>query len=348
MEVPIDDNGDDDLIRPFEWITSSESLKPNIQQALVDKVDARVLNVGCGTSVLGEFLVENFSNVAQVVNVDIDKQIIQSMQRRWKKICHERQYDENMKDRMKFLAIDLCRDPIPEIDGSFDLVLDKSTLDCLLCSDHGASRLVAEVHRLLDPKDGVYLIVSYNHVDMLLPLLRDCPGTDWNNITHSVVYRHVETLSVKGTPETVTNLEHVPLPEICHRSSPWTSGGFKPDEVYHRTLNVFVCRKQGNQSNVRPLNSNAVYEHINSCSDQWYQQQNPLLTLERTHQIRQAFRSPLPLSECYNVLFNEEEREYFTYEDFLEDWATFAEKHTELAKDEVSSEAALCFLSEMQ
>eukprot|EP00977_Amphora_coffeiformis_P029596 scaffold41762_cov191-Amphora_coffeaeformis.AAC.1 len=343
-----DDDDDDDLVHPFEWLTSAESLKPKLQQALANKEDVRVLHVGCGSSVLGEFLVENFSNVAQVVNVDNDKQIVQAMQNRWTKYCCQRRYDEKKKERMKFIPLDLCQESIPEMDGSFDLVLDKSTLDCLLCSEKGASCLISETHRLLDPKDGVYLLISFHHIEMLLPLLQDCPGTDWKGITHSVVYRHVETLGGKDTPQTVTNLEHVPLPEMDHHSSPWTSGGFQPDEVYHRTLNVLICRKQGNQSIIVPLDSLAVYGHVNLCSDLWYQQQNPMLTPERTHQIRQAFNIPLPLSECYSVLFTEEEREHLTYEAFLEDWSTFLDNHTELAKDEVSSETALCFLSEMQ
>ena len=195
MEIPVED---DDLVRPFEWLTSAESLKPKLQQALVHKENARVLHVGCGSSVLGEFLAENFANVAQVVNLDNDQETVQAMQKRWTKFCGQRRYDEQMRDRMKFIALDMCQESIPQMDGSFDLVLDKSTLDCLLCSDKGASCLLSETHRLLDPKDGVYLLISFHHMDMLRPLLQDCPGTDWN-LTHSVVYRHVETLGACAT-----------------------------------------------------------------------------------------------------------------------------------------------------
>lgn len=358
-------------VRPFEWLTSAESLHAKLQQALVphegspskqknDDQDTRVLHVGCGSSVLGEYMVTNFNNVVQeVVNVDSDPEIIHSMQKRWtERRGRSRDFLEPTNndddDKMKFVVADLCQESIPdESDGSFDVVVDKSTLDCLLCSDRGASSLISEVHRLLDPQNGVYLLVSFHHMDLLKPLLEDCPGTDWT-LSHSVMYRNVEALvGVKnndGTaPQSITNLEHVPLPEtIEDKLSPWAPGRFQPNEVYHRTVNVIICRKQGNQSIVIPLDHLAVYDHVNRCSDQWYQQQNPILTTKRAQQIRKAFPSPLSLSESYRFLFTEEEREHLTYEAFLEDWTIFSERHPDLAKDEISSEAALCFLSEMQ
>lgn len=46
---------------------------------------------------------------------------------------------------------------------SFDLVLDKSTIDALMCSDEplmSVCQMVEEVYRVLKP-DGIYLIISY-------------------------------------------------------------------------------------------------------------------------------------------------------------------------------------------
>ncbi len=48
-------------------------------------------------------------------------------------------------------------------DGSFDAVVDKGTLDSLLCGDNSttnASRYCSEAARVLKP-GGVFLVVSY-------------------------------------------------------------------------------------------------------------------------------------------------------------------------------------------
>jgi ubiquinone/menaquinone biosynthesis C-methylase UbiE len=48
-------------------------------------------------------------------------------------------------------------------DKSFEFVLDKSTIDALLCSDSpivSVARMTREIYRVLKD-DGVYLIVSY-------------------------------------------------------------------------------------------------------------------------------------------------------------------------------------------
>ena len=48
-------------------------------------------------------------------------------------------------------------------DSVFDIVIDKSTIDALLCSDCpyiNTARMLEEVERVLKP-DGVYFIISY-------------------------------------------------------------------------------------------------------------------------------------------------------------------------------------------
>ena len=49
-------------------------------------------------------------------------------------------------------------------DEQFDLVLDKSTLDALTCSDDpymNIAKMLQEVYRVLH-KNGVYLVISYS------------------------------------------------------------------------------------------------------------------------------------------------------------------------------------------
>jgi SAM-dependent methyltransferase len=327
-------------LRPFEWLTSAESLAAKVGEALQGKTEARVLHVGCGSSILGEVLLERLPEIAQIVNVDIDKSLLKAMKERWASKC-----SQDQQDKMTFLPVDICREPIPCDDGSFDLVLDKSTLDCLLCSERGASALVSEVHRLLNRQSGVYFLISFHHPDFLLHLLQDAPGSDWN-ISHSIMYRQVEDLSGSGKG---VNLEEVDMPaEGKAESVAWASGAFEPNEVYHRTVSVLVCRKCGNLSNSK-LDGEAVFDHVNQCCDRWYQKTNSMLTTERKEQIRQAFEGKLlGLQECHRAIFTDDERENLPFEAFLEDWKDFTRTHPDLVSDGMSSETALLFLAEMQ
>lgn len=48
-------------------------------------------------------------------------------------------------------------------DGSFDVVLDKGTIDSLLCgesSTSNSSKMISEIHRVLS-NNGVYIAISY-------------------------------------------------------------------------------------------------------------------------------------------------------------------------------------------
>ena len=48
--------------------------------------------------------------------------------------------------------------------GTFDAVIDKGTIDSLLCGEAATwnvNKTVSEVHRVLKENTGVYLVVSY-------------------------------------------------------------------------------------------------------------------------------------------------------------------------------------------
>ena len=48
-------------------------------------------------------------------------------------------------------------------DGSFDLVLDKGTLDCVLCGDNSTvntEKAINEIYRVLS-NNGIYICISF-------------------------------------------------------------------------------------------------------------------------------------------------------------------------------------------
>ena len=154
---------------PFEWLTSPSSLEPYLLKALhlIDvkaegvtcnkeeplRRTKKVLHVGCGTSALGEYLAENPNfRVETVVNADCEDKTLQSVQERWKARCQQSTgggIPEGLLDVMSFVKIDFATEHVlPFPDGSFDLVVDKSTLDCTLCSEQATAGLILEAYRL--------------------------------------------------------------------------------------------------------------------------------------------------------------------------------------------------------
>jgi hypothetical protein len=328
-------NEPETAIRPFEWLTSASSLKSLLPPG--DEIKL-ALHVGCGSSTLGEYLVEEMG-YHQVVNVDKDGPTLKQMQERW-----QRRFAEDV--RLKFCKVDLASERIPFPYGYFDVVLDKSTLDCTLCSDEATAGLLCGVYASLRPNYGVYVVISFHHVDMLLPLLRDCPGTDWV-VTHHVIPREVEDI-IGNNAEKNRMIHSEPEPRLSSNGeSAWSTGSFQPTEDYRRTVNVMICQRQAGLE--VELDREKVRLHIHETNDEWFRQTNPMLTRTRHDELQRTFQErSLDLRMCYSVLFTAAEREHLTYDYFLEDWRAFMENRPNLTRETMSFETAVAFLNEMQ
>jgi hypothetical protein len=312
---------------------------------------ARVMHVGAGRSTLGEYLLtaraagsttakmdsstnshskskqdtnENYSdnnpqyqwNIATVYNVDNDTQAMHDMERRWQTLHPHDQ-------RMQFLLVDYSdldhqhHNELP--DGSMDLIVDKSTLDCALFHDAAAAGLLAEVQRLLHPDGGVYLIVSFHPPRFILDLvLRPCPGMqDWE-FTHHVMLRHTEELSnctkqphsLPSSIQPPTNKgEHLfdatgascpttpttPIDTSISATPTWSSGRFQPDEMYRTTVNVYLCRPPpvDRRTGLPRPDISALQQHIHQCTNEWYQQHNSMITTARLDDLHHSFQQAL-------------------------------------------------------
>ncbi len=355
---------EDDHVRPFEFLTSAESLHPFLEKALhgdaQEPSSKRVLHVGCGNSTVGEYLIRTF-RVQTVLNIDRDKELLNQLRRRWERQCATSDPSSGPRcdDNMAFQCVDFCKEQVDAENGSFDLVVDKSTLDCTLCSDRSSAALLVEMYRLLGP-NGVYLVVSFHNKELMLPLLRDLPGADWR-VDHFVMLRQMEDLC-PAAQNMSTDHFHQPMDSIpshpsseetCQPSPVWSTGTFQPDEQYHKSVNVFLCRKQSSNHQMLPssrLDPEAIYEHIHRITDAWYQVHDPILTPQRRSQIEHDFagRQHVSLSEAYKILFTPEEREQLDYELFLEDWEAFQQSHPGLPNHILSLTTAFDFIEEMQ
>lgn len=318
----------------------------------VDTLKLSALHVGCGTSTVGESLLLLQENVTvsdvssdkqrynmqygHVVNVDIDDNALNSMQLRWKGCVTDADVGEMDWRYIDFSREDTCREALDSFyqsgGGFFDLVLDKSTFDCLLCAESEAvTGLLCEVyHALRVPSmknkermspcqwGGAYVLVTFHPVDFVREMLTNIPGAQWS-VHHEIVRREVEdfgtdaaratnvcvettrydketncitSTGIRNNQEVTDEQNHLQI------QSAWTSGTFEPDENYRRTISVFTCRRVHTNSPAQryTLDREEVRRHVQKCCNEHYKITNPMVTAEREEEISFAFAKP-PASE---------------------------------------------------
>mmetsp|Transcript_1450 Transcript_1450/g.1442 ORF Transcript_1450/g.1442 Transcript_1450/m.1442 type:complete len:169 (-) Transcript_1450:72-578(-) len=130
----------------FDWYQKWSGIKDIITQYI--KFNEKILNVGCGNSKLAEDMLEE--GYQYIMNIDNSPIVIDDM----KSLYQDKEGIEfDCKDVM---SMDFGT-------GSFDAVIDKGTLDSILCGDRSnimAKRMLTQIHRVLKP-DGIYISISY-------------------------------------------------------------------------------------------------------------------------------------------------------------------------------------------
>lgn len=106
--------------------------------------------MGCGNSALQDRLYE--AGYHAITNIDISGVVIEQMNKvREQKGYHHMTYEVGDVRHLRFP------------NETFDMVLDKSTIDTLMCTDNpitNVAKMVDEAYRVLVP-DGVYFVLSY-------------------------------------------------------------------------------------------------------------------------------------------------------------------------------------------
>eukprot|EP00978_Attheya_sp_CCMP212_P018392 scaffold50283_cov39-Attheya_sp.AAC.2 len=386
-EVVDNQKNDHAVMSPFEWLTNFASvshLMPHNPHPRRDDENEdlwKALHVGCGTSTLGEQLISELG-YDRVVNVDCNEESLDFLRQR------QSSQTTTTAGNQTFVTMDFCQRGENQNDagavgtGSFDLVVDKSTLDCALCSEHAATGLLFHSYRALRPNGGVYLLISFNHVDFIQPLLEGLPGAHWTT-EHHIIRRQLDHHEVNAPTTTEHNVIH-PSEKVTTTTatstgattnsqkeastSAWSSGSFEPDAEYGRTVNVFVCRRHDDESGCE-LDWDAVRDHVFRTNDSWFKEHNPILTHVRRQDLRQLFTAALletegivknasdpfsddavlSLEKCYTILFTEAEKEQLSFDFFLEDWNEFYKTSGEdKSAHGMTFDTAVQFLNEMQ
>jgi len=131
---------------PFDWYQRWSGIKDIITQYVLPT--HQILHLGCGNSRLSEEMYDD--GYINSINIDISQVVIKAMQDKYRD-----------KQTMRFLHMDTRNLEFDE--ATFDAVIDKGTLDSLLCGENStahANKMISEVYRVLSPT-GVYVVVSY-------------------------------------------------------------------------------------------------------------------------------------------------------------------------------------------
>ncbi|GAB5366592.1 hypothetical protein AAMO2058_001156400 [Amorphochlora amoebiformis] len=146
----------------FDWYTDYRSLKPYLEE-LVDE-DSRILNIGCGNSNLPRDLA--LDGYGDVTSIDISKLCINRMKKR------SSEAKESSVQSLKWVQMDASRLSFSEY--SFDLVIDKGTLDALVCSNDmlpTIRKIISEAWRVLRT-GGCLVVITYGSPNTRMPFFQ--------------------------------------------------------------------------------------------------------------------------------------------------------------------------------
>jgi len=120
-----------------------------------------------------------------IVNVDISFTVIKQMQELYKEKYPTLVFKQGDVRQLQFA------------DGTFDAIIDKGTLDSVLCGDGSgpnADQMLSEIHRVLSPT-GVYICVSYGVKESRMSYLQK-KEYDWTVFHHMVAKPTISTSTV--------------------------------------------------------------------------------------------------------------------------------------------------------
>eukprot|EP00928_Gymnodinium_smaydae_P079287 TRINITY_DN63255_c0_g1_i1.p1 TRINITY_DN63255_c0_g1~~TRINITY_DN63255_c0_g1_i1.p1 ORF type:complete len:227 (+),score=45.52 TRINITY_DN63255_c0_g1_i1:57-683(+) len=142
---------------PFDWYQRWAGLKDTLIEYV--RPAHAILMLGAGNSRLSEEMFEE--GYQTITNIDISSVVVKAMQEKY------RDKPGMSYSQMDGRAMELA-------DGSFDIVLDKATLDSILCgegSTHNAQKYLQEASRVLK-SSGVYIAISHGQPSYRLTYLQ--------------------------------------------------------------------------------------------------------------------------------------------------------------------------------
>lgn len=140
----------------FDWYVGWNELKETIEPLI--NFHSKILMVGCGNSKMSEQMYASYYN--DIHNIDISESVINMMEETKK---------NNGFENMKYYVMDATK--MDFSNETFDLCIDKGTLDAVLCADTNelGFKLIEEMYRVTKI-NGFFVIISHTSVDLRLSL----------------------------------------------------------------------------------------------------------------------------------------------------------------------------------
>lgn len=210
------------VVGPFDWYQRYSSLRPFVRKYI--PTSSRVLVVGCGNAVMSEDMVND--GYEKIMNVDISHVVIDMMRRKYEHVPELQYMHMDVRD-MSFFP-----------DDSFDSVIDKGTLDSLMCGTNApisASQMLGEVSRVLKP-GGIYMLITYGDPTVRMP-----------HLNRAVYGWKIELYNIPRP-----GFQHKPDSTSCLRSQlepvPLSETGLLPSDYVMEDPDshfIYVCKKTG-------------------------------------------------------------------------------------------------------
>ncbi|RZC89193.1 hypothetical protein C5167_030882 [Papaver somniferum] len=152
---------------PFDWYQKYPALSPLLH--LYVPLHNRVLVIGCGNAAISEDMAND--GFEDIVNIDISSVVIEAMQPKYQDI-----------PALKYIQMDV-RDMSGFESGSIDAVLDKGTVDSIMCghnSQDNESKMLEESPYIISVNatvrvlkdNGVYILITYGAPAYRLRMLK--------------------------------------------------------------------------------------------------------------------------------------------------------------------------------
>ncbi|KAF5469768.1 hypothetical protein F2P56_010331 [Juglans regia] len=152
----------------FNWYQRYTTLHPFVRKYV--PTSSRVLMVGCGNAVMSEDMVKD--GYEDIMNIDISLVAIDMMRRKY----------ENTP-QLKYMQMDV-RNMSFFPDESIDSVIDKGTLDSLMCSIDAPINFAQMLGKLLKP-EGIYMLITYGDPTVRMPHLSR-PMYKWKTVLYII------------------------------------------------------------------------------------------------------------------------------------------------------------------
>lgn len=184
---------------PFDWYQRWSGVRDIVTE--YSKQSHNVLVIGAGNSRMSEEMHDE--GYKRITNIDTSMVCIKSMQDKY------RDQEGLVYQHMDVKSMDLQ-------DGTFQLVLDKGTLDSVLCGEASTlnvQKALNEISRVLDTK-GVFICISHGQPSYRLTYLQR-PEFGWEVRVHTV---EKPRMGMSGTAMNAEEKDNVHYIYVCIKS----------------------------------------------------------------------------------------------------------------------------------